>query len=427
MEREIIYMNVTAFPVAVEQVIRPELRGKPVVVAPLGASRSIVTALSAEAWNEGIRKGMVLAKAIRYCRNLIILPPNEPLYLRASRAIFRVLENFSPVLEPSGHGHAYLDVTGSARLFGPPRDTAWRAQNEIRRQLHLNSLLGIASNKMVSRIASEIVARPLGLQDVPPGNESSFLAPLPVRMLPGIGPQTEGQLKDLNIRVIRDITAMELHHFALAFGRLGFMLHQRALGIDSTPVNPMRAIPALEQETILPEDSNDYELLKRTLRDLCEGAGEQLRAGKQRAGRVELRIRYSDYREEEHKFKIVPPAQSSAILSVRALSALDLILKRRTRVRRMHLRLTDLSFGLMQLDLFEDPKPERQSRLESALDSLRKRYGKAVVSRQWAVGSGQSAVHCAQKADSNVLPAYCPLPTAYCPPPTAHCPLPTAH
>jgi DNA polymerase-4 len=394
MEREIIYMNVTAFPVAVERVIHPELRGKPVVVAPLGASRSIVTALSAEAWSAGIRKGMVLSKAIRYCRNLIILPPNEPLYLRASRAIFRVLENFSPVLEPSGHGHAYLDITGSGRLFGPPRDTAWKAQDEIRRQLHLDSSLGIASNKMVSRIASEMIPQPSGLQDVPHGNESSFLAPLPVRLLPGIGPQTEGQLKDLNICMIRDIAAMKLRHLALAFGRFGYVLHQQALGIDSTPVNPMRAIPALELETVLPEDSNDYEVLKRTLRELCEEAGEQLRGRRQRAGRVELRIRYSDYRDEEHKFKIVPPVQSSAILSARALSALNVILKRRTRVRSVHMRLTDLSVGLVQLDLFGDPKPERQSKLETALDSLRKRYGKAVVSHQSPVVSKTAEAVC---------------------------------
>ena len=172
MEREIIYLTIPGFPVAVERVVHPELRGRPVVVAPLGASRSIVTALSSEAWNAGIRKGMVLAKAMRYCRDAIVLPPNEPLYARASRAIFRVLENFSPVLEPSGHGHAYLDITGTDRLFGPPRDTAWKAQKEIRQQLHLGSSLGIASNKMVSRIASEVVARPVGLQDVPPGNES---------------------------------------------------------------------------------------------------------------------------------------------------------------------------------------------------------------------------------------------------------------
>lgn len=392
MEREIIYLTVAGFPVAVERVIRSELRGRPVVVAPLGASRSIVTALSAEAWNSGVRRGMVLAKALRYCRDLIVLPPNEALYERASRAIFRVLGDFSPVLEPSGHGHVYLDITGTGRLFGPPRDTAWRAQREIRQRLRLESLLGVASNKMVSRIASEVVVRPVGLQDVPHGNESSFLAPLPVRLLPGIGPQTEGQLKDLNIRFIRDIADMGLDHLALAFGRLGYLLWQRALGIDSTPVNPARSIPALEQEKTLPDDSNDYDLLRGVLFDLCRRSGEELRERKQRAGRVELRIRYADYREDQRRFKVVPPVQSSAILYERALPALDLVLKRRTRVRSMHLRLTDLSYGLVQLDLFADPKPERQSKLELALDGLRKRYGRTVVSRQSSVGSEQSSV-----------------------------------
>jgi DNA polymerase IV len=382
MEREIIYLTVAGFPVAVERVVRPELRGRPVVVAPLGASRSIVTALSSEAWNAGIRKGMVLAKAMRYCRDAIILPPNEPLYARASRAIFRVLENFSPVLEPSGHGHTYLDITGTDRLFGPPRDTAWKAQKEIRRQLHLDSSLGVASNKMVSRIASEVVARPAGLQDVPHGNESSFLSPLPVRLLPGIGAQTEGQLRDLNIRIIRDVATMQTEPLVLAFGRFGLVLHQRALGIDHTPVNPLRAIPALEQEIVLPEDSNDYERLRRVLRDLCECAGEQLRERKQRSNRVELRIRYADYREDGHAVKVTPPLQSSAVLYARSLPVLDLILKRRTRVRSMHLRLTDLSFGSVQLELFADPKPERQSKLESALDILRHRYGKTGVRSQ---------------------------------------------
>lgn len=382
MEREIIYLTVPGFPVAVERVVRPELRGRPVVVAPLGASRSIVTALSSEAWNAGIRKGMVLAKAMRYCRDAIVLPPNEPLYARASRAIFRVLESFSPVLEPSGHGHAYLDITGTGRLFGPPRDTAWRAQQEIRRHLYLASSLGVASNKMVSRIASEVVERPVGLQDVPHGNESSFLSPLPVRLLPGIGVQAEGQLRDLNIRIIRDIAAMATEHLALAFGRFGLILRQRALGIDSTPVNPLRAVPALEYENVLPEDSNDYELLTRVLYGLCDRAGEQLRERKQRSGRAELRVRYADYREEGHAFKITPPLQSSAILNARSLPVLSLILKRRTRVRSMHLRLTDLSYGSVQLELFDDPKTERQSKLESALDALRQRYGRAVVSRR---------------------------------------------
>ena len=378
LEREIVYVTVPAFPIVVERVIHPELRGRPVVVAPLGASRSVVTALSSEAWNAGVRKGMPLSKAMRYCGGAVVLPPNEPLYARASRAILRILGDFSPVIEPSGHGRAYLDITGTGRLFGPPRDTAWRAQKEIRRQLHLDTSLGVASNKMVSKIASD-VTRPSGLQDVPHGNEASFLSPLPVRLLPGVGPQTERQLADLNIRIIRDIAAMTPEQLAVALGRPGFVLYQHALGIDGTPVRPKRYVPALEQEAILPEDSNDYDLLKKALSDLCARAGEQLRNTGQRAGRMELRVRYSDCGEDGRALKIAPPLQSSAALRGRALPLLDLVLKRRTRVRSLHLRLTDLSAGSVQLELFADPEPERRLKLEFALDALRRRYGTYIV------------------------------------------------
>jgi DNA polymerase IV len=378
MEREIIYMTVANFPVAVERVIHPELRGRPVVVAPRGAARSIVTALSSEARAAGIRPGMALARAVRYCRDMVVLPPNEPLYLRASRAIFRVLEDFSPLLEPSGHGHAYLDITGTGRLFGPPRDTAWKAQKEIRSRLRLEASLGIASNKLVSRIASEVI-QPAGLQDVPHGNEPSFLSPLPVRLLPGVGPQTEAQLADLNLRVIHDIAAMRMEHLALAFGRLGFGLYQHARGIDRTPVYPMRAVPAVEEARVLPEDSNDCEALKRVLREICERAVRQLREKKQRAGRMELCLRFADYREESRKLKLAPPLQSSTILYACALPVLNLVLERRTRVRSLHLTLTDLSAGSVQMELFADPVPERNVKLELALDTLRRRYGEKAV------------------------------------------------
>ena len=189
------------------------------------------------------------------------------------------------------------------------------------------------------------------------------------------------RLKDLNIRLIHDIAAMSLDHLALAFGRFGFMLYQRARGIDNTPVNPLRAVPALELEKVLPEDSNDYELLKGELLDLCERAGGQLREKKQRTAGVELRIRYADYRENGHKLKLVHPLQSSAALYARTLPVLDRILQRRTRVRSMHLRLTDLSFGSVQMDLFADPKPESRLNLEFAVDALRRRYGKSAVVR----------------------------------------------
>lgn len=374
MEREIIHIDIAAFAVAVERVVHPELRRRPVVVAPVGPSRSIVTALSPEAGEAGIRKGMILARALRRCRDLVILPPNEPLYARASRALCRVLEGFSPVLEPAGYGQAYLDMTGTGRLFGPPRDAAWRAQKEIRQRLHLDSALGVASNKMVSRIAA-VVTEPAGLQDVPPGDESVFLAPLEAQLLPGVGPKTQEQLRELNIRLIRELAAMQLDHLTLAFGRLGFMLHQRALGIDDTPVYPPRAVPAEEEEAVLAEDSNDWGLLKGALCGLCERAGERLREQKQRAGRMEVRVRYADYREVVSRVRLVPSLQSTAGLSARAVRLLEKALTRRTRVRSLHLRLTELSRGPAQLELFADPAAARRARLESALDRLRSRYG----------------------------------------------------
>jgi DNA polymerase-4 len=380
MDREIIYMTVADFPVAVERVARPELRGRPVVVAYRAAARSIVTALSPEARAEGVRPGMALERAVRYCRHAVVLPPNELLYSRASRAIFRVLAGFSPLLEPSGHGHAYLDITGTGRIFGPPRDAAWKAQKEIRRQLRLDASLGIASNKMVSRIASEVI-RPDGLQDVPHGNEPVFLSPLPVRLLPGVGPRTEVLLADLNLRIIRDVAAMKVEHLALAFGKLGFALHQHARGIDRTPVYPMRAVPSVEEGRTLPEDSNDDDRLKRVLREICDGAARRLREKKQFAGRMELCVQYADHREGVRKMKMAPPLQSSAILYARALAVLNAVLQRRTRVRRMQLRLTDLFAGSVQMELFPDPAPERRAKLDHALDALRKRYGPAVVAR----------------------------------------------
>jgi DNA polymerase IV len=370
--RQIIHLTIAAFPVAVERVIHPELRLRPVVIAPPGSVRSVVTALSSEARDAGVRTGMALAKAVKYCRNLIVLPPNEPLYARASRAIYRVLAEFSPVLEPSGYGHAYLDITGTMRLFGPARDTAWNAQKEIRRQVRLEASLGVASNKMVSKIAAE-VTMPSGLHDVPYGDESSFLSPLSVRLLPGVGFQTERLLEELNLRIIRDIAAMKLEHLALAFGRFGFTLHQHALGIDGTPVRPVQAVPAVEREKILAEDSNDYELLKRVLSSICDDAGKELRQRRQCAARMELRIRFADSQERGRSMKMTPPTQSSTVLSWRALSILNLILSRRARVRSLHLRLTDLLAGQVQMELFADPGVERRLKLESALDQLSSR------------------------------------------------------
>jgi DNA polymerase-4 len=369
MAREILYADIAAFAVTLERMVHPELRRRPVVIAPVGSPRAVVTALSREAWESGVRKGMLVAKARRYCRGVAVLPPNEPLYARASNAVCRVLNEFSPVLEPSGYGHAYVDITGTRRLFGPARDAAWRAQKEIRERLRLETSFGVASNKMVSKIAA-VVTKPVGLQEVPTGDERSFLSPLPVGLLPGVGLRTLEQLHEFNIQVIRELAALATEHLTLAFGRQGFLLHQRALGIDNTPVYPPAAVPTVALDETLQEDTNDIDLLKKAVLRLCREAAERLRTGNLGAGRVEVRVRYSDYREGSGRTRPAAPARSAAELCDRAGALLERILSRRTRVRTVGLRLTELAQGPSQLELFPEPSAARREKLESLRSKL---------------------------------------------------------
>jgi DNA polymerase IV len=374
MEREILYADIAAFAVTLERMVHPELRRRPVVIAPVGSPRAVVTALSREAWESGVRKGMLVAKARKYCRGVAVLPPNEPLYVRASNAVCRVLNEFSPVLEPSGYGHAYLDITGTRRLFGPARDAAWRAQKEIRERLRLETSFGVASNKMVSKIAAA-VTKPVGLQEVPTGDERSFLSPLPVGLLPGVGPRAQEQLHELNIRLIQELAALATEYLTLAFGRLGFLLHQRALGIDNTPVYPPAAVPTVALDETLPEDTNDIALLKQAVLQLCRGAAEHLRTAGLGAGRIELRVRYSDYREDSGRARPAVPVRSAPELCDRAGVLLERIVSRRTRVRAVGLRLTELAAGPSQLELFPDPAALRREKLEALRMNCKSKEG----------------------------------------------------
>lgn len=375
---EIMYVDIAAFAVEVERLVHPELRKHPVLVAPVATARPVVTALSQEAWDAGVRKGMILAGALRRCRDAVVLPPNRPLYARATRALCEILAGFSPVLEPFGYGHAWLDITGTGRLLGPARDAAWRAQQEIRRQLRLETSVGVAANKLVSRIAAT-VSKPAGLQDVRPGDEASFLAPLPARLLPGVGPATERLLAELNIRIIGELAAMNPDHLALAFGRFGFVLHRHACGIDPTPVHPPRTAPALVEEETLAEDSNDREVLASAVAELCARAGESLRRGAQAAGRMELHVRYADGREAKGAETLAPRLQSSSALQAHAVRLLERTVVRRTRVRAIRLQLEEIVRGPVQRELFSDPGVRRRAGLEAALDELRRRYGPAAV------------------------------------------------
>jgi DNA polymerase-4 len=379
VERQVLHLDVADFAVAVERVADPALRERPVVVAP-PTVRALVTAASTEARREGIRPGMPLAEARRRCRSLRALPPNEPLYARAGRAVMEVAGRFSPVLEPRAHGRVYIDVTGTGRLFGSPVDAAARLRKELSRALRLPAALGVAVNKLVSRVAAD-VTEPSGLLDVRAGDEAPFLAPLQVERLPGVGAAIGRELRALNVRLVRQLATVETEHLTMAFGRFGVVLHQRALGIDPRPVQPPVRKPVLRREVTLAEDTNDPLRLRAALRGLVEGAGRELRARRRTASRLRLVVGYADGRVDVGAGRFPAPANLDQRLWRVADALLGRSLTRRVRVRSLSLSVSGLAPESGQLMLFDDGPLLRESALGAALDRIRDRYGAGVVRR----------------------------------------------
>ena len=381
MSRAVIHIDITDFYVAVERVLEPRLRQRPVAIAIETANRSLVYSASREAGQNGVYRGMPLSQAMKYCPELTVLPPNEDLYRRATKALLTILQQFTPVLEPLRFGHAYLDMTGSAKLFGSVVDAADRARREIRDRLRLEAAAGVAGNKLVSKVASDVITArdPLaGLCDVRLGEERHFLSPLAVGFLPGVQKEVARQLDELNIRVIRELAGIQCEHLQMVFGRFGLLLYERSRGIDNRPVQPAkRAAEVVESET-LAEDSNDRDRLRTILFRLLAAGTRTLRQKKLFTRQLVLQVRYSDYREEVGRVKC-DPLQNDWQLLQTAETLLTRTLTRRTRVRKLTLRLTDLCRSYRQLSLFDETPNPKWSAAGQAMDKIRDRFGESAI------------------------------------------------
>jgi DNA polymerase-4 len=379
VERQVLHLDVADFAVAVEQVADPALRERPVVVAP-PTVRALVLAVSTEARREGIHPGMPLAEARRRCRSLTALPPDERLYARAGRAVLEVAGRFSPLIEPKSQGRVYLDVTGTGRLFGSPVDAAARLRKELSASLRLPAAVGVAANKLVSRVAAD-VTEPSGLLDVRMGDEAPFLAPLRVERLPGVGAATARDLRSLNVQLVRQLATIEIGHLEMAFGRFGILLHQRAFGIDPRPVQPKLSRPELREECTLAEDSNDPRELRASLRRLVKRAGRELRSRRATASRLRLVVRYADARTDVAAGRFHEASNLDSRLARAADALLGQALGRRLRVRGLVLIASGIASEIGQLRLFEDDARNRDSALSVALDRISDRYGMEAVRR----------------------------------------------
>ncbi|MFQ5877200.1 MAG: DNA polymerase IV [Acidobacteriota bacterium] len=351
MDRSVLYVDITAFPIAVERVVEPALVGRPVAVAPPGSGRAAILAASREAARDGVRPGMPVHAALRLCPGLRVLPTNPPLYRRAAGAVLSLLGGYSPLVEPAGAGRAFLDLTGTGRLFGQAKDAAARIRLEMEGRLRLRTTVGVATNKLVSRVAARVI-RPDGLCDVFPGAEAPFLAPLPAALLPEADAPTRNRFAELGIVRVHDLLILSEPQMDIAFGWRGALLRRQALGIDHSPVRPPEASPAVAEEETLAEDSNDEAVLLRVVCGLCARAGERLRRLRAVPHRLRVTVRYAGAVTARREARLPVPTAADLPLFESARDLLDRARSRRERVRWIEVRCTDLLRGPRQLGLF---------------------------------------------------------------------------
>jgi len=381
LDRHIIHIHIPAFRIAMERANRPELRGRPVAVAPPQSDSALILSASPEAGREGVFKGMALGKAMRLCPDLTILPPNPPLLEKGCRLLAGVAARYTPIWEATGPGHVYMDITGTERLWGRAKDAACRIERDIGDGLAMPAAAGVASNKMVSNIASRLMASK-GVLDVDPGRESSFMAPLKVDYLPGVGhTRRKVLLEDLNITLVREIAVLDSSNLRLIFGRQAWVIRQRALGIDPTPVHPPSSIPSVSESSILPDDENDDRILLGTIYSLVERCSRRLRSRGLSAHRAGLALRYSDQMEVTRRTNVPHGSNLDLELYVPLERLFFKACQRRVAVRFIRVWFWDLSAPSSQIPLFPATNPDREkkSMVACALDSVRKRYGNEAI------------------------------------------------
>jgi DNA polymerase IV len=381
MSHHIIHVHIPSFPITLERVNRPELRDRPVVIAPPRSDRAIILSVSPEARKEGVFKGMGLGSALRFCPDLTVLPPNPGLLEEGCRLLSAAAARYTPLWEPARPGHVYLDVTGTERLWGRAKDAARRIGRDIGETMSLSAAAGVAGNKMVSSIASLLIPSREVL-DVDHGKESSFMAPLSVDYLPGIGQVRKRMLlEELNISLVRQVAALKINDLKLIFGVQALVMHERAVGIDPTPVNPPSSEPVVSEAVTIQGDENDDHKLLGILYGMVEKCSRKLRARGLIPKRTGLVIRYSDQDEVARQTMLNERATTDLGLYTELERLFFKACLRRTAVRFMRVWFKDLSSPSPQLSLFSfaPEDGEKMAGVTQALDRIRGRYGDGAI------------------------------------------------
>jgi len=380
VKRTVLHVDMDAFYTSIEQRDNPELRGKPVVVGG-SSNRGVVAAASYEVREFGVRSAMPMAEATRRCPDLIRVAPRMSRYKAVSQQIFEVFREFTPLVEGLSLDEAFLDVTDSRALHGSGQQIASVIKRAIRERTGLTASVGVAENKLVAKIASDL-DKPDGLVVVTSDNCQATLDPLPVSVIPGIGRQTLTRLHDINVFRIADLRQAPDRDLEPVFGRYTQRTRDRASGTDNRPVVPDREEKSISAEETFDIDLSDRQDMDRELLALSETTARRLRKSELQAGTVQIKIRQSDFQTFTRQKSLQPPVNNTDQIFQIARDLLSTWLESNPDVR---IRLLGVGGSRLspdeQRDLFADDVGGAARNIDQAVDEIQDRFGTASVGR----------------------------------------------
>jgi DNA polymerase-4 len=381
----ILHVDMDAFYASVEERDRPELAGRPVIVGGTPDKRGVVAAANYAVRKFGVHSAMPTATALRLCPRAIVLPPRMSYYAEISEQIRGILFRFTPLVEPQSLDEAFLDVTGSEALFGPAVGVARRIRQAIRSEVGLIASVGVAPNKFLAKIASDL-EKPDALVVVDAAGVQEFLDPLPVGRIWGVGRVTGSAFETLGIRTIGELRRLAPETLRRQFGSQGEHFWELAHGIDERRVVPDRDARSISHETTFATDVHDREALRAWLLELTEHVGRRLRRHRLRGRTVQLKVRFPDFRTVTRAYTLPQATNTTHEIWTAAAEMLE----RSLPAPNVGVRL--LGVGVSGLEtperrqrcLFEESDPDKQSQLDAVADQIEAKFGSSAVRR----GSG---------------------------------------
>lgn len=378
LSRTILHMDMDAFFASVEQADNPALKGKPVIVG--GAKRGVVSTASYEARKYGVRSAMPIFEAKRRCPQGIFLPVRMKRYQEVSQKVMAILEAVSPLVEQVSIDEAFVDLTGTERLHGDCIQVARKIKERIWAEACLTCSIGIAPNKFLAKIASDL-QKPDGLTIVPEEEVQSFLKDLPVGKLPGVGPKSEEALRGLGIRIVSDILRFPPGLLERKFGKYGLRLVALAQGIDDSPVIPCSPAKSMGSEDTLPEDTTDINILKKQILSQAEEVGERLRRDGLKGRTITLKLKHSDFTLATRSHSLKEATCATKILYDTAVMLLERY-SMKMPVRLIGLAVSNFGEG-QQYSLLPgmEKEMEKLERVDYAIDRIRGKLGPGMIKR----------------------------------------------